>query len=216
MRSRAFAVLTACVCGCVNGGGFDDGERGSEDARTTDAAAIDAWDSATTDDASGSDIVEATDTMPAKDTAPPADVGPCKTTCGGNECGPIPDHCGGTVTCGDCGGAPGEYCETIASPIFRTGVHNAIAALAATSPSYLDVADVVGGNYRVLDNVAFVTALVAEMSKKPGLVCIPDPVDGTEIRVRPATVDAAENYHVIISSGYTAYKYTSTCKPAGF
>jgi hypothetical protein len=222
VTSRSAVLLATCLLGCVNGG-IDDGAQSTDDARAPDAPTTsDARDSATPIDGAPALDAATTDTTPSSkdtavtDTAPPADVGSCKTTCLGVECGPVPNGCGGILTCGDCGGAPGEYCVKVASPIFATAVHNAIEALAATSPAYLDVADVVGGNYRVLDNAAFRTALVAEMSKKPDLVCIGDPRDGTEIRVRPSTVDAAENYHVIISSGYTAYKYTSTCTPAGF
>jgi hypothetical protein len=220
-RASIIGLVFLCACSSASGGGDDQG--GGPDASASDAP----------EDHGASDV--ATDTRPATDAAPPtdshadvvADTGtaadtapPCtpKTTCGGAECGKIDDKCGGILDCGDCGGLPGEKCETI-TPLFQTRVHNAIETLAAASPppTYFDLADTsCAGGYKVTDAKAFPAALVDELAKKTDVVVEVDPNDGNEIRIRAATSDAAENYHVVTSWGCTAYKYTSTCTPAGF
>lgn len=212
---RPFVCLALCV-GCSSASGSGDSVFRDDDAIAD--ASSDALVDASLDGhpivTDAFDATDATDAHPTDST----DAPPCtpKTTCGGAECGPIPDHCGATLACVDCGGAPGEWCETM-TPVFQGAVHNAIAALASTSPAYFDMTDTTcGGNFEIKDAAAFVKALVAELSKKPGVVVIVDPRDSNEIRIRDAGSTSAENYHVVTSFDCTAYKYTSTCTPAGF
>ena len=134
-------LVSVALCGC-DSGSVSDGERGGVgDASTAHdvTTPIDAIAEAPTDAPQPSDVAE---TPPPADVisadAPidvaPADTAVCKTTCGGSECGPIPNGCGGTVDCGDCG-SPGETCISYPTPLFQGAVHNAIAALVATNPT---------------------------------------------------------------------------------
>ena len=216
---RASIVGLVFVCACSASGGGDS-PGGATDSSVGDAKAETEPDTrrddAVTD--AGADAVKdtgaATDTA-AADTAPPCTP---KTTCGGAECGKIDDKCGGILDCGDCGGLPGEKCETI-TPLFQTRVHNAIEAVASASPppTFFDFTDTsCAGGYKITAAESFVDTLVAELSKKTDVVAIKDPNDHNEIRIRDAASDAAENYPVVTSWGCTAYKYTSTCTPAGF
>ncbi len=50
----------------------------------------------------------------------------------------------------------------------------------------------------------------------PPAVCISDPNDPNEIRIRSASSDSADNFQIRTSAGYTRAGYTSTCTPAGF
>jgi hypothetical protein len=212
---RSFIAALALVCACSSASGGGDDQTGNPDGSATDAPAGDSAVDTHVDDASDAAHDVVVDTGAAIDTRPD---GPCKTTCGGAECGKIDDGCGGIVDCGDCGDLPGEVCETIA-PLFQTRVHNAISALASASPppSYFDLADTsCGGGYKVTDANGFVGALVSLLATKADVVVIQDPKDGNEIRIRAATSSSAENYHVVTSAMCSAYKYTSTCTPAGF
>src|SRR5207302_1930287 len=75
---------------------------------------------------------------------PSPDLAGCKTTCGGAECGPIPDGCGGTVDCGDCGGAPGDTCISYPTPLFQQAVRNAIKQVETDHPEYFDITNPMG------------------------------------------------------------------------
>ena len=100
-------------------------------------------------------------------------------------------------------------------PQFQNAVRNAIAQVKLDHPEYFDFNDTLGGDsVKVLDPAGFRAAVVALVSGG-GRTAIPDPNDSREIRVRDAA-DAAENYLLVTSAGYSAYKYTSTCTPAGF
>ena len=68
----------------------------------------------------------------------------------------------------------------------------------------------------MLDPAGFRDGVVVWVNASSSLVCIPDANDSREIRVKDQVVDAAENYLLITSGGYSVYKYTSTCYPAGF
>jgi len=215
VRRTIFVIsLLACSCG---DGALEGSDRGAEDA-TSDTSRSDTrvadTESVDTTVEPPKDTGTAEIDSSAADTAPD---GPCKTTCGGAECGHlVPNGCGGTIDCGDCS-MPGEICVTI-TPLFRNRVRDSINALKALSPtpSYLDLADTLGESVRVLDTKAFTTALVSQVNAGGGVVCISDPADINEIRVRSSSSSSAENYHVVTSAGYSAYKYTSTCTPAGF
>lgn len=211
----ALYVAVTALSGCVAGGSAVDLERGnSGDAARGDAPAVDVG-GAPEDDASGESSAPDTSAVDAPEASSDSGGGPCKTECLGVECGNVPNGCGGTLACTPCGGDPGEYCVKWDVPLFRNDVHAAIEAVKATNPPYLDLTDALGESVRVLDRDAFVTAVVAELKKKP-VVVIQDPNDGREIRIRPPTSDAAENYLTVTSGGYSVYKYTSTCSPAGF
>jgi hypothetical protein len=205
------AVL-ALLIGCVQGSG-DEVERGV----TGDASAI--VDTATTiDTGSAMDSVAVDTFVPVVDTGAEAapDTAACKTDCKGIECGPIPDGCGGIKDCGDCMGAPGEYCVVL-TPLHQMAVRQAIETTKTTHPEYFDFTDTLGGeSVKVKDPTGFRTSVVSEVNMKMGKVCIPDPNDSREVRVRASTSMSAENYLTITSGGYSAYKYTSTCTPAGF
>ena len=143
--------------------------------------------------------------------------------CLGVECGVFADGCGATVDCGDCG-SPGMTCIKQASPMFQNAVKNAVEQCKTDHPDYFDFNNTnpPGGS----DNVAIVSpdafdAYVCTQVGKAGVACISDPNDTQEIRVRGST-DAAENYRIRVLAGaaaingYSAYKYQSTCSPAGF
>jgi hypothetical protein len=141
--------------------------------------------------------------------------GPCKTDCLGNECGfAMPDLCGGTLDCGDCG-SDTDYCIKLDPPVFRNDVRDAIIAAKSSHPEVFDLSDTIGSeNIRVVDPLGYRDALL-EALVGWGFNAVADPNDSTEIRIR-GVPDEAENYHVLISSGYSAYTYTSTCTPANF
>jgi hypothetical protein len=178
------------------------------------------------DAGTGGDLASATDggivarpdlALAQPDLAQP-DLNSCqgKTVCGGNECGMIPTGCGTLIDCGDCGGAPGETCITYNAPQFRDQVRMQIDAVKQQHPEYFDFANPMGDSVMVVDPAGFVAALVANLNGLGGVVAIVDPNDNSEIRIRAANSTAAENYHVVTSKSYSAYKYTSTCDPAGF
>jgi hypothetical protein len=141
--------------------------------------------------------------------------GPCKTTCGATECGAMmPDLCGGTIDCGDCGDST-DYCIKLDPPVFRDAVHAGIDTVQAEHPEFFDFTDSAGGDsYRVLDLLGFRGALVSTLVGE-GYDTIADPNSDEELRIRGAA-DEAENYDLYTSSGYSAYTYTSTCTPANF
>lgn len=207
MRVLWFCVL---VVGCVDGAA-EDSQRGVDgDAARLDVASVE--DTALPRDTGVND----TEASAADTSTPPAETSTCKTDCKGNECGNIPDGCGGFKNCGDCG-EPGVWCEVMTTPLHREAVRAAIATVKTAHPEYFDFADSLGGeSVKVLDAVNYRTAVVAEVNTKAGKVCIADPNDGREVRVRASTSTAAENYLTVTSGGYSAYKYTSTCTPAGF
>jgi len=196
------------LAGCVDGSG-DESERGvSGDASV-------ALDTAVNDASPSLDSAPVVDSV-APDTTSPPDTAACKTDCRGNECGNIPDRCGGFKDCGDCG-EPGVWCEVMTTPLHRDAVRAAIERVKVTNPEYFDFTDSLGGeSVKVVDPVNYRIKVVAEVNTKPSKVCIADPNDGREIRVRASTSTAAENYLTVTSGGYSAYKYTSTCTPAGF
>jgi hypothetical protein len=140
--------------------------------------------------------------------------GPCKTTCLGNECGfQMPDGCGSTLDCGDCG--PGtDYCVVGVSE-HATAVHNAHMAIQNDFPAWFDLNDMSGSNAKLLDLDSYRSELVSRMVAL-GKVAISDPNDNAEIRVRAATATSADNFRIVTSAGYSWDKYTSTCTPAGF
>lgn len=150
---------------------------------------------------------------PVGEVAPPPDVPlTCRGPCQGLECGRIPDGCGRTLDCGDCE-HPEETCIRYDAPRFIGAVRSAIAACKREHPEWFDLADSAGGDsVRVLD-LARYRADVVQRLVASGLRAIADPNDVHEIRVRDAT-DAAENYRVQTSAGYTLYRYTSTCSPS--
>jgi hypothetical protein len=210
-------VLLACVCvlfgGCVDGV-VEEGERGSSgDASRSDVVISEPG----TDSEPVADSATPIADSVAPDTTPaPIETGPCKMDCKGNECGKIPDGCGSFKDCGDCG-EPGVWCEVKTTPLHREAVRSAIEKVKTTNPEYFDFTDSIGGeSVKVVDAVNFRTKVVADVNTKAGKVCIADPNDFREVRVRASTSMAAENYLTITSGGYTVYKYTSTCTPAGF
>lgn len=201
MASRLLALLV--VAGCT---GQVDWPRGQDAALPAADAALPG-----TPDAAPSPP-DAPPAPPPPDAAP---TGSCKTECLGVECGPIPDGCGGVIECGDCMGPPGQYCVKLDPPAFRNDVHAASEQVKVEHPEYFDFTDSPGGDsVRVLDTPAFRAAVVAIMDTAEHQT-IPDPNDGREIRVKDPA-DWAENYLLVTSAGYSAYKYTSTCFPAGF
>lgn len=208
MRSLFLAAL---LTACVEGSG-EESDRGI----TGDAAVGDTRPDTNVADSATPDTTVSPDTFIAE-TAPPApDTAACKMDCKGVECGPIPDGCGGIKDCGDCMGAPGEYCVVL-TPLHQMAVRQAIETTKTTNPEYFDFTDTLGGeSVKVKDPAGFRTKVVSEVNAKAGKVCIPDSNDSREVRVRASTTMAAENYLTITSAGYSAYKYTSTCTPAGF
>lgn len=140
--------------------------------------------------------------------------GACKSTCLGNECGAqMPDLCGGSLDCGSCGDAT-DYCVVL-GPVHQGAVKKAIDETKQSNPEFFDPADTLGDGWKVVDLGGF-TANLVELLIASGRVALVDPNDENEIRVRATSESTAENYHVHTSAGYTAYKYTSTCSPAGF
>ncbi len=173
---------------------------GSGDGGTGGAPATGAGGSSTTSTTSGAGGSIPTD---------------CKTECLGVECGPVPDGCGGVLACGDCGDGT-DVCIKEA-PEFQGDVKSGVDAVKAEHPEYFDFDDSVGGeSVKVLDPAGFRDGVVVWVNASSSLVCIPDANDSREIRVKDQVVDAAENYLLITSGGYSVYKYTSTCYPAGF
>jgi hypothetical protein len=142
------------------------------------------------------------------------EAGDCKTSCLGNECGfAVPDSCGGTLDCGDCG-AGTDSCIVLA-PVHQGAVKKAIEDTKLAHPEYFDPTNTNGDGWFVVDLDGFTASLVS-LLVETGRVALVDPNDENEIRVRGASETTAENYHVHTSAGYSAYKYTSTCSPAGF
>jgi len=140
--------------------------------------------------------------------------GACKSTCLGNECGSqMPNLCGGSIDCGSCGDGT-DYCVGLA-PVHQGAVKKAIEDTKLSNPEYFDATDTSGDGWQVLDLAGYTQSLV-DLLLATGRVAQVDPNDQSEIRVRAASESTAENYHVHTSGGYTAYKYTSTCSPAGF
>jgi hypothetical protein len=140
-------------------------------------------------------------------------TGPCKTECLGVECGPIPDGCGATLSCGDCG-HPEEYCIKYATPKFQSKVHASIELVKTEHPEYFDFNDAMGESVQIVVPLEYRDAVVVHVNEM-GLLAIADVNDEREIRVR-SQEDAAENYLIRTSGGYSAYKYTSTCTPSYF
>ena len=130
------------------------------------------------------------------------------------DCGlELPDDCGGFLNCGDCG--PDEdYCKKLEPPVFRDDVKAGIEATKIAHPEYFDLADAMGESVKVLDLLAYRAAVVAHMVGA-GINAIEDPNSAEERRARGAA-DHAENYDIYTAAGYSSYKYTSTCFPAGF
>jgi hypothetical protein len=179
--------------GVVSGsGGFPGGSGGALDAGLGDASDAGSLDSGSNTGGGGA----------------------CKSSCLGNECGlAVPDDCGGSIDCGECG--DGTDSCIVLTPVHQGAVKKAIEDTKLSNPEYFDPTDTNGDGWHVSDLGGFtgnlVTLLVAT-----GRVAQVDPNDENEIRVRDASEPSAENYHVHTSSGYSAYKYTSTCSPAGF
>lgn len=107
-----------------------------------------------------------------------------------------------------------DYCVGLA-PVHQGAVKNAIEDTKLSHPGYFNPADTLGDGWKVVDLGGYTGNLVLLLVAS-GRVAQVDPNDENEIRVRAASEPTAENYHVHTSAGYTAYKYTSTCSPAGF
>ncbi|MBI5533849.1 MAG: hypothetical protein HY898_14100 [Deltaproteobacteria bacterium] len=135
--------------------------------------------------------------------------------CSAGECG-MYERCGALVDCGLCAGTS-ESCIKSSSPRFQNKVRTGIDQVKTDHPEYFDFTDPQGESVKIVDGPAYHDALVAAVSAQ-GLVCIVDPNFDHDIRVRHPSVqpDQAENYLIHTSWEYTAYKYTSTCAPAGF
>jgi hypothetical protein len=199
------------------GAGAPDGSGGASSA-SGEASTSGAFTTSTTASGSGGASTSASSGGGAGSTTSSSGAGaggPCKTDCLGNECGlAMPDLCGGTLDCGDCG-PDADYCIKLDPPVFRNAVRDAIVTATSSHPEVFDFSDQIGSeNIRVVDPLGYRDALL-EALVGDGYNAIADPNDSTEIRVRGAP-DEAENYHVLISSGYSAYTYTSTCTPANF
>jgi len=193
---RGLWIPVLFLGGCVDGSADDPGRGASGDAaRVADTAP----DSVVVVDAAepppDTTMSAADTTMSAPDTAA------CKMDCKGNECGKIPDRCGGFKDCGDCG-EPGVWCEVMTTPLHREAVRAAIERVKVTNPEYFDFTDSLGGeSVKVVDPMNYRIKVVAEVNTKPAKVCIGDPNDGREIRVRASTSMSAENYLTVTSGG---------------
>lgn len=158
---------------------------------------------------------------PAPPTAPPdaaaAPPSGCARECKGVECGPVPDGCGGEVQCGDCGDGT-RACVQEGAGRFRGQVSGAVHQVQAEHPEYFDPNDAMGDSLLVIDDAAYGPAVVAALlGAHPQLTALVDPNDDHEIRVRDGGRDAADNYLIRTHGGNrSAYRYTSTCDPAGF
>jgi hypothetical protein len=182
--------------GGVSGSGGFPGGSGGVGGQDLDAASVDANDAANVDSSNT------------------GGGGACKSSCLGNECGhTVPDNCGSSLDCGDCGDGT-DSCIVLA-PLHQGAVKKAIEDTKVAHPEYFDPTNTNGDGWYVMDLGGFTSNLVT-LLVETGRVALVDPNDENEIRVRAASETTAENYHVHTSAGYSAYKYTSTCSPAGF
>lgn len=184
--------------GVSGSGGFPGGTGGLFDAALGDA----------------SDASDASDATSPDSNTNTGGGGACKSSCLGNECGlAVPDSCGGSIDCGTCG--DGTDSCIVLLPVHQGAVKKAIEDTKVSNPEYFDPTDTNGDGWHVSDLGGFTGNLVT-LLLATGRVALVDPNDENEIRVRAASEPSAENYHVHTSAGYSAYKYTSTCSPAGF
>ena len=110
------------------------------------------------------------------------------------------------------------------TPVFQKKVKAAVEQSKVAHPEYFDFTNTNppggGDNVAVVKPMEFDAYVVAQVDGN-GDTCISDPNDAQEIRVKGLT-DAAENYRIRVLTGpaapygYCAYKYQSTCSPAGF
>ncbi|MCC6877663.1 MAG: hypothetical protein IT378_25365 [Sandaracinaceae bacterium] len=206
----AVGALGACTASL---GGGRDGGSGSG----ADASSIDAGQSVPIDAANGSDASGDAGTAPATDAyvppPPPVDAGPtCTPTqpdCNGC-CGPVPNGCGVALPCEPCGEdvwcAPGTSMHT-------AQVRASVEAVMAAHPEYFDpVMFRDTSSWLVTDDAAYTAAVLAECNSR-GLVCIVDPNDDHELRVRAPGSRLAEN-HGIRTHGMnrTWYRYQGVCE----
>jgi hypothetical protein len=125
----------------------------------------------------------------------------------------MPDGCGSTLDCGDCGVGT-DYCVVGVSE-HAAAVHNAHLAIQNDQPTWFDLNDKSGSGAQLLELDLFRNELVGRLNAL-GKVAISDVNDNAEIRVRAATAQTADNFRIVTSAGYSWDKYTSTCSPAGF
>ena len=181
---------------------------------TTPDTMADSWSGV--DTAQPNDIEAPPDVPQDAKPAVPMDTGPqcIPKTCADYPCGSPPDDCGGFLACEPCG--PGEEsCWKVDPPLFKGAVKAGVQFAKDNYPWYFDFDDNKGESVKILDAPGYHATVVAYVAAT-GAVAIVDPNDNMEIRVRWPQDDSAENYRIHVTDDYTAYKYTSTCAPAGF
>lgn len=201
-------VSSALASGCTTdlGGRHlgDAGRAGDAEAAIADAA-IDG--SVAADTGGGSDAFMGADASMAADAFVGLDTGPscvpaydC-TSC----CGPAPDGCGGTLACDACG--DDIWCAPSASR-YASQVQASVQSVMDTHPELFDpVMFRDTSSWLVIDDAAYTAAVVAACNAM-GLVCISDPNDDHELRVRSPSDMLAENYGVRVhSSNRTWYRF---------
>ena len=120
-------------------------------------------------------------------------------------CGPAPDGCGHLLACDPC--TDDLWCAP--SPAhFAAPVQAAVQSVMDTRPELFDpmmFRDT--SSWLVIDDAAYTAAVVLACNAS-GLVCISDPNDDHEIRVRSTADRLAENYGVRVhASNRTWYRF---------
>lgn len=196
------AMLAACA---TDLGGRHVGDAAALDvgvATSSDAAGLDAFRAVDAFSAS-SDAFVAIDAFSGSDAGPSCVPAYDCTSC----CGPAPDGCGSTLACDAC--TDDVWCTPSSPARYASQVQAAVQSVMDAHPEYFDpVMFRDTSSWLVIDDAAYIVAVVAACNAM-GLVCISDPNDDHEMRVRATTDHLAENYGIRVhSSNRTWYHFT--------
>ncbi len=201
-------IAIILLVGCTN----DIGAGRARDAGTLlDALAADGTpqpeDATSPGEDAGSLDASAPDAAASPDAFTSPDAGPSCTpaydcaSC----CGPAPDGCGHSLACDPC--VDDIWCAP-STARFAGQVQAAVQSVMDTRPELFDpVMFRDTSSWLVIDDAAYTAAVVAACNTS-GLVCISDPNDDHEVRVRASGDRLAENYGVRVhSSNRTWYRF---------
>ena len=189
MPGRRSLVLAVALVAC----GTDLGGRVAHDAATDGATDGGALDAPTTDARTPSDGA-LDDVWIALDASATVDAGTgCTPIDCTAACGPAPDGCGGTLGCDAC--TDDVWCAP-APAMYADVVRASVESVMAARPELFDpVMFRDTSSWLVIDDAGYTAAVVAACNAM-GLVCISDPNDDHEIRVRAPGDHLAENYGI--------------------
>ena len=208
MRRTIVIALVLALPACAT----DLGGRARGDAAAADGGhvGVDApgTDAAAPGDAGAADALATVDTAVPADAFVTPDAGPgcvpaydC-TAC----CGDAPDGCGHTLGCDPC--VDDVWCAPSSPARFSAQVQASVQSVMDTRPELFDpVMFRDTSSWLVVDDAAYTAAVVAACDAM-GLVCISDPNDDHELRVRAPSDHLAENYGIRVhSSNRTWYRF---------